>query len=98
MKQVKRTSDELKPVLVHVRFIRYGRRRHSIFVADGRREVSDYTLRLVDKESQLPVKYITAQGLGPNWVETLEPRQELNLVVPVWLAHELGLGYESNYM
>lgn len=94
----KRTTDELKTVLVHVRFIRYGRRRHSIFVSDGRKEVSRFTLRLTAKESQLPVKYISAVGLGPNWVETLEPRQELNLTVPLWLVHELGLSYESNYL
>ncbi len=96
--QKKRTPEELSPVLIHVRFIRYGRRRHSIFVTDGQYESSKFTQKPTRREIQLPVKYISAADLSPNWVETLEPRQELNLTVPLWLVQELGMIYESNYL
>jgi len=97
-KAAKRTPQELRTVLVHVRFIRYGRRRHSIFVADGRKAVSQFTHKLIERESQVPLKYATVPGWIQDWSADLSQRQELNLIVPVWLANELGFSYDSNYM
>jgi hypothetical protein len=74
---------------IEVRFSRARGDKTAICVQDGSEEPSPLTGRPRPREFWLPVKLIS--GVDPKDVDSFNPRQKLNLVIPQWLAEKVGL-------
>jgi hypothetical protein len=77
-----------------LRFVRASYDGKRITVYDGREEVSRWTGYKVKKETTIPVKHI--EGRDVKWAKALDPRSEIRIVIPKWLAEELGLQDANN--
>jgi hypothetical protein len=89
MSKPKGPPKDWTPRAYFLRFVRSDHKGRNICVYDGQTEPSRWTGREVKKETWVPVKHI--EGRDSLWARSLGPRTDIAIVIPAWVAEELGL-------